>query len=124
MTRQEIMQQLAELDKQINAIAGSDRVGQITVGKFDFPTGNYIGALFFAGVWWLGGMIQAELHRQYSWIALILAAVFLLSALWRTFRWLTKPRLGADRKMQEAMDKVRGLQIQRQELQRRLKELG
>ncbi|MBI1291312.1 hypothetical protein GC173_08720 [bacterium] len=123
MTRQEILQAIAVLDKQINEVAGSGRVASISNRRF--PAGNWIAGIFFAAAWMFGGQIPplAELHRQWAFVILVVAALILLSALLMTIRWVMKPGLGANKGLADSMEKVRGLQLQRQELQRRLAEI-
>ncbi len=125
MTRQEIMQQIAALDKQINEIAGKDRVARGSLSGRAFPAGNWIGALAIGAIWFFGGQIAplAELHRAYAFYVFIAAALLAVLAIIRTVQWVLQPGLGANKGLAESLERVRGLQLQRQELQRRLAEI-
>ena len=90
-----------------------------------FPSGNWITAFVFIGLGLYGGAIQplASLHASYGKIILIIGAILLPLALFRSVMYLLFGRRRADKKYGESTAALAGLQAQRKELQMQLASL-
>lgn len=123
MTRAQIQQQLVDLDRQINEESAKNRVPSLNARNRSIPWGNWVSAAIFVGAGIFGGQVVPKLHEQYGQYALILGAIFGLSAAVRTVLFFVKGRAKNDKAYAQAAEKIRQLQEKRTELQRQLKEI-
>lgn len=123
MNRQEITQRIAILDKQINEETENNRLPALK--HRSFPGGNWAAAAVLAGLYFFGDSITPikSYVVKFSQPIMILAAIFLVSAIIRTILFIVLGTRNVDKKYGAAMEKVRHLQDERRELQKQLAEL-
>jgi hypothetical protein len=119
MTREEILQEIARLDREINKIAGATRLKPMATARP--PIGSIITSAVFLGYWAAGAAISAELHAKTALWALIIGALAALAALMGLFNWI-KGLLGRgnQKKFGANMEAAAALQQQRKLLQEQL----
>ena len=124
MTRDQLQHEITALDRQINQEIAANKLSNTNLKHRSFPTGSWVGAvgLFALGV--LSGSIPAlKPMAPFGWLLMLAGAFFALFALWSTIMFLIKGRVKYDKSYGKAMEKVALLQAQRQELQKKMKEL-
>jgi hypothetical protein len=124
MTREEILRQIAVLDKQINEISAANRAPRLASARRGFPTGTYITGALFVAYNLFGGVVLPAIHRGYGHYALYLGLFLLLVAILQTFKWIFGRGAGNVGKYMEAMDKTKDLMEQRAALQAKLQQGG
>jgi hypothetical protein len=123
-TRQELQQQLADVDRQINSELSKTKLPELRT-DMQFPLPLFIlAAICFA--WWAIGAqipVAGEYHPATAkWVMYAGCVLVALGAL-RTLQWLMKRNPKGDAGYLEATTRVRELQQQRREIQRQIKEL-
>ncbi len=124
MRREEMLQEIASLDDQINTHLAGAKIP--TLDKRPFPLGTWIVALIFFALTYYGHLIPevgAQIHEYGKWFwyaGILMAVVALLS----TLSWImSKLKKDNTTEYREATAKVKVLQERRQELVMRIKEL-
>ena len=124
MTKEEILQEIAALDRQINQQVAQQKLPRLNMKYSRFPWATWIAAVVFFGLWLYGGMfIPENIFDIGQYVAFGLGVLFVLAGLWRTIMFLFKGRQKTDSKYAAATEKVRMLQEKRQELQEQLDEM-
>lgn len=119
MDKQQIMQEIALLDKQILEVSGKKRVGRLSGASF--PVGTWIASLVCLGYWVFGGMIEANIYAWAKWIGLGLGVLLALSAALGTFKWVgSRMKKGTTGGAIHSMEKIQELRDKREALQRQL----
>lgn len=120
MDKQQIMQEIARLDKQILEVSGQKRVGRLSGASF--PTGTWVGSIVMLGYYVFGGMIEQAFYPTARWIGLGLGLLLGASALLGTFKWIvSRAKPGSStREASENMEKVQELRDRRAALQKQL----
>lgn len=124
MNRPELLERIAELDKQITHQVQVNRVPKSNTGHTTFPMGSWIAALVFIGLWVFGGAFLGDLHTKYAVWALVVGGLCALSALYGTVMWVLRGRVKVDQKYMDAMEKIKALQDERKELQKQLNSMN
>jgi hypothetical protein len=121
MNRTQILERIAELDRQINQKVDKNRVPSLNLKHRSFPAPSWVSAIVLAALWIFGGQFFPPLGKPpINLILLGLTGLSLLFALYRTFMWLIKGRVKLDKKYEAGMKDVMGLQQERQALQKQL----
>lgn len=124
-TRQELQQQLADVDRQINSELSQTKLPDLRSEHGQFPLPLFIlAAICFA--WYAAGNmipIAGEYHSMTARWVMYAGGVLVLLGVFRTLQWIIKRRPKGDAKYMEATTRVRELQQQRREIQRQIKEL-
>ncbi|MCC6547727.1 hypothetical protein IT570_11225 [Candidatus Sumerlaeota bacterium] len=121
-TRQEILERIAILDKQITLESGRTRVPRLNMKHRSFPLPNWICAFGFGGFWVFGGQFLPDFHAKYAvWFA-VAAGLFALWAIWGTIMWLFTGNVKKDKDYAAGMEKVKVLQDEKHALQKMLKQ--
>ncbi|MCC5878125.1 MAG: hypothetical protein JJU11_18045 [Candidatus Sumerlaeia bacterium] len=120
MDRQQLMQEIARLDKQILEVSGQKRVGRLSGAAF--PMGTWISSIVLLGYYVFGGMIEQSFYPMAKWVGLILGLLLGVSALLGTFKWVvSRAKPGSStREAAETMEKVQELRDRRAALQKQL----
>lgn len=122
MDRQQLIAAIADLDRRLNAEIARNPIPRSNGPYRAFPSGNWVAAFVFIGAGLFGGAIPqlASLHASYGKIVLIIGALLLPLALFRTLMHFLFGRRRDDKKYGEATAALAGLQAQRKELQMQL----
>lgn len=86
----ELAKQIADLDRQMGLAIDRQggRSGRLNPRYAKFPTGEYVVAILLVAWWLLGRMVAAGIHEMTMPWAMVVAAIVLLYALYRTVRFV------------------------------------
>ena len=118
MDKQQIMQEIALIDRQIHELAGKKRVGRLT--SESFPIGTWIASVVFLGYYVAGDLVAADIHATAKWIGLGLGLLLGLSAILSTLKWIKARTRKGNAGFQNNATKIAELQERKVELQRLL----
>lgn len=121
-TRQEILERIAILDKQITLEAGRNRVPRLNMKNRSFPIAYWILALGCIGFWVFGGQFLPVFHGKWANYFFIGGAIIGAWAIWNTILWLFTGNQKKDKDYAQAMEKVKTLQDEKAALQKQLKQ--
>lgn len=124
MTRQEIQQRIAELDREINNQVAGAKLPPATKRR-TFPIWTWLLAGLALGWTYYGHEIPGtqDIHSQYHNIGLYVAIFFGVLALWATVLWLIQPSTKITPEYRASAEKVKLLQEERRDLMSQLKRL-
>lgn len=123
MDRAQIMDRIAQLDREINQTIASNKLPNLKGRRF--PLASWILAVLCLGAWVVIPAIAdngVPIPDWSKWIALGLGVIIGLGAIYRTFTWIVK--MGGqktDRQYAQNMSKVAELKKERDNLQKQLK---
>ena len=124
-TRQELQQQLADVDRQINSELSKTKLPDLRSEHGQFPLPLFIlAAICFA--WYVAGNmipVAGEYHSMTAKWVMYAGGVLLFLGVLRTLQWIIKRRPKGDANYMAATTRVRELQQQRRDIQRQIKEL-
>lgn len=122
MTREQIMREIAELDKEINRVLASAQLPSLKVKPFPWGTW-FLTLLAFA--WYVAGDLVPyanAYHAKYGYIGLYVGIIFGILAIISTLSWMFQRRRPLSKEYEAATEKSKVLQERRRELQKRLRE--
>lgn len=119
MDREAALQQIAEIDRQLNAEYDKNRAPKGSGNPFKpFPWGPWVFALVILAYGAFGGMIETDFHGRFGGYFVIVGIVLLVLALIRTLFWVFTRGGKSNREYLNQTEHLRELQAQRQELQK------
>lgn len=118
MDREEILKEIARLDKQILDISARDRAGRLSAQPF--PTATWIGGIVCLAYWVFGGMIEQNLYSWAQYVGLVLGILLVLSAALQSIKWIGARRGLNTRNVEKNMMEAQALQTKRDQLQAQL----
>lgn len=123
MGKQELIQQLAALDHQINTQLAQTELPRSSGVYRPFPVGNWVLALLCVGWWLFGSQVPyaAPYHPETAsyafWAGVVLGGIALL----RSVLCLFRPKSSVSPEYLEATKRIRELQEQRRVLQEKIR---
>ncbi len=130
MDRQQLMNRLAELDKEIDFAVKAGKAPTLDVRKQQFPAGTIGAGIVFLALRLFSrpllGMVVPvpEWWHIAEWVLLIMGAFFVVVGIFQVLAWIArKAKPTKTKEYRESNERVRELKARREELQRQLKEL-
>ena len=125
MNKTQLMEQIAELNRQMNELTAANRVPSLNIKNRSFPLPTWISAIVLLGVGVMGPGLPfvGPTMKEFSFAAPVLmglGALVTLFALYRTLMWLIKGNQKVDRGYSKKMDQIQELTAQRNALQKQL----
>ncbi len=124
-TREELQQQLADLDRQISAELGKTKLPELRSEHRQFPGATWILAALCFGWYALGASVPVagEYHAMTAQWVMYAGILLAVIAALRTLLWLTKRNPKGDAQYVESTGRVRELQAMRRDLMKQMKDL-
>jgi hypothetical protein len=125
MSKTQLMEQIAALNRQITEETAANRVPSLNIKNRSFPMPTWISAIVLLGVGVMGPGLPfiGPTMKEFSFAAPVLmglGALVTLFAIFRTLMWLIKGNQKVDRGYSKKMDRVQELTTQRNALQKQL----
>lgn len=129
MDRQDILDQIAELNHQINSETAAQKAPEFGGSDARFPTSTIIAGCLVTAWYFYGGELgmipgARPFYREYGEYALYVAIFLGLLAGFQILRMLARGKPKIDTAYAESAERVRHLQDQRRLLQEKLKSLS
>lgn len=130
MTREQLLQRIAELDKEIETALRQAKAPTLDARKQRFPSTNIIGGILFLLAWVFSAPLVGQIVQVPEWwrwaelIFLIGGVLLLVGGVLQVLFWLfrrKKPAIPAE--YQDATQRARELRARREELQKQLKDM-
>lgn len=120
MTRAQILEQIAELDKRIHELSASNKVPSLNMKNRSMPWAAIGSAALFLGFYIFGGGILPKIHQDYGLIIGGIGVLMALFAVWRVVMFFLKGGQKTGKQYANHVEMVMKLQKQREELQKAL----
>jgi MFS superfamily sulfate permease-like transporter len=126
MNREQLLQEIARLDEEINRVVGSTRLPALEYRPF--PIGTWITAAMFFAWWKFGDRLPGAYvyHYQSQNYAFYLGLIFIVIAIFSSISWFIRSRKygKTSEEYTAASRDARELQERRRELQAELRALS
>ncbi len=130
MKRQQLLDRLADIDKEIDFALKASKAPSLDVRKQNFPSGTVGAGIVFLAMWLFSREllgIFVPVPEWWGWaeiFLLVFGILFVVAGVFQIITWAArKAKPTSSSEYREANERVRELKARRSELQRQIKDL-